>query len=66
MYSAVTCTCTQARQIAEIINSGIQPVQNLSVLKRVNELVGNTQKQEWALHFIQEGFKGIVLNKRQI
>lgn len=40
--------------LSEIINSGIQPLQNLAVLKKV----GDEKKVEWAAHFITKGFKG--------
>ena len=33
---------------------GIQPIANLRVL----QYVGEDRKDEWAKHFIQEGFKG--------
>ncbi|CAF5147470.1 unnamed protein product [Rotaria sp. Silwood1] len=44
----------QARLISEIIASGIQPLQNLTVLKRV----GDEKKGEWAHHFIKVGLDG--------
>ena len=40
------------RQIAEIINSGIQPVQNLSVL----QAVGPERKMQWGHDAIHKGF----------
>ncbi|CAF1056302.1 unnamed protein product [Adineta ricciae] len=45
----------QARMISEIIASGIQPLQNLSVLKRV----GDEKKAEWAHHFIKVGLDAV-------
>jgi maleylpyruvate isomerase len=42
-----------ARQLAELINSGIQPIQNLAVLKHVTQL--GADKMEWGRHWIQEG-----------
>ncbi|CAF1000100.1 unnamed protein product [Rotaria sordida] len=44
----------QARMISEIIASGIQPLQNLSVLKRV----GDEKKVEWTRHYIKIGLDG--------
>lgn len=40
-------------QLAEVINSGIQPLQNLSVLRRVAELGG--EREAWAAEFIERG-----------
>ena len=61
----------QVRMICEIINSGIQPVQNLSVLQNVAKLVQsqhnntlpdeqlNKYKVEWAKEAIEKGFKSL-------
>lgn len=47
----------QARQVAEIINSGIQPIQNLSIIKTVALYTGKEEdKAKWANHFIRKGF----------
>ena len=45
-------------QLCELINSGIQPIQNLKVLKYlVNELGQKDEiKAKWANHWITEGF----------
>lgn len=45
----------QARCVAEIINSGIQPLQNLSILKRI----GEEKKQEWLENFISKGLSAV-------
>ncbi|MCS6912641.1 MAG: maleylacetoacetate isomerase [Myxococcales bacterium] len=43
----------RVRQLVEIINAGTQPLQNLSVLRRVSD---NQQEQrQWAQHFIRRG-----------
>jgi len=44
----------QARAIAEIINSGIQPLQNLSVLNALTQ-----DKGEWAKRVIATGFQAL-------
>jgi len=50
----------QARQIAEIVNSGIQPIQNLSVLNLVKEYTSGTEKvTPWAHHWINNGFQAL-------
>ncbi len=43
----------RARQLAEIVNSGIQPLQNLGVLNRIRDLSGDAQA--WARHYIGRG-----------
>ncbi|XP_025904055.1 maleylacetoacetate isomerase isoform X2 [Nothoprocta perdicaria] len=44
----------QVRMISDHIVSGIQPLQNLSVLERVGE-----KKMEWAQHCIKSGFQAL-------
>jgi len=52
----------QARRVAEIINSGIQPLQNLATLLKVVDFTGvDSKKAEWAQHFITKGFQGMLL-----
>jgi len=45
----------RVRQVCEIINSGIQPVQNLNVLQRLDA----DKKVEWAHHYIARGFDAL-------
>ena len=45
----------QARRLAEVVNSGIQPIQNLSVLNRIADIGGD--KTEWAKVTITNGLK---------
>lgn len=50
----------QARRVAEAINSGIQPFQNLSTLNMVREITGSEEKKnEWAKHFVAKGLRGV-------
>ncbi len=44
---------TRTRQLAEIVNSGIQPFQNLSVTRRIVEL--GADDKAWAHGFIERG-----------
>lgn len=48
-------------ELCEIINSGIQPVQNLGVLKKLEEDLGATaaQKKLWAKTIIETGLEGL-------
>ena len=50
-----SCTLLQARALAEIINSGIQPLQNVNVRKKV----GEEKAQEWVKYWIERGLTGI-------
>jgi maleylpyruvate isomerase len=43
----------RSRALAEIINSGVQPLQNLSTTNRVKELGGDDAA--WTRHFIEKG-----------
>lgn len=41
--------------IVETISGGIQPLQNLQVLKKI----GDAGKVEWSRHWIEKGFIGM-------
>ena len=45
------------RQLSEMINSGIQPIQNLAVLKKISSL--GEDKILWARHWIQDGLEKV-------
>lgn len=48
------------RRLAEIINSGIQPVQNFSVLVKLAEMTGNDgDKAVWGKEWITRGFDAL-------
>ncbi|XP_037083385.1 maleylacetoacetate isomerase-like isoform X2 [Pollicipes pollicipes] len=46
----------KVREICELIGSGIQPVQNLAVLKRVAALAGDEARRRWGREAIERGF----------
>jgi hypothetical protein len=46
----------QVREISEVINSGIQPIQNLSVMNRVSE--EPAKRVEWSKYWIEKGLGG--------
>lgn len=46
------------RQLAEMVNSGIQPLQNLVVLQHVKGALGGDEKA-WAAHWIARGLAGV-------
>ena len=48
----------RARALAEIVNSGIQPLQNLSTTKRVKQLGGDDA--QWARDFIRPGLEAFA------
>lgn len=43
----------KVREVCEVIGSGIQPLQNLSVLQKVGD-----EKMEWGHFYINKGFIG--------
>lgn len=47
----------KARQLAEMINAGIQPLQNLRVLQDIEALGGD--KKEWGRKWIENGFEAL-------
>jgi len=49
------------RQVAEVINASIQPVQNLRVLQKLDADfgAGTDGKAAWAAHWIRSGFDGL-------
>ncbi len=47
----------RVRQLAEVVNAGIQPVQNASVLKQLEAL--GQDKQAWAASFIARGLAAL-------
>jgi maleylacetoacetate isomerase len=49
----------RARQLAELVNAGIQPLQNLSVLERVKELAPATHGKDWAGPFVARGLRAL-------
>ncbi|KAI8485374.1 Glutathione S-transferase zeta-1 [Branchiostoma belcheri] len=48
-------TRAKVRMIAETVNAGIQPIQNLSVLQKV----GDEKKMEWGHYWIDRGFTAL-------
>lgn len=48
----------RARQLAELVNSGIQPLQNLSVRVYVRDVLGGNERA-WAQHFISRGLAAL-------
>ncbi len=54
----------RARALAEIINSGIQPLQNLSTTRKVTELGGD--ERVWVKHFITPGLEAFASSAADI
>lgn len=53
----------RVRQLAETINSGIQPLQNLSVLQHVKATGGD--EKAWAVHWITRGMDALEAMARE-
>ncbi|KAK4535943.1 hypothetical protein CDCA_CDCA06G1968 [Cyanidium caldarium] len=49
----------QVRRAVELINSGIQPLQNARVVKRVRELAGAGAQAEWTKEWIRFGLQAL-------
>jgi len=51
----------RVRQLVEVINSGIQPIANLSVLKYLSRAMGQGEdvRNAWVNHWISIGFSGV-------
>lgn len=58
LFPEVPYDAALVRQLCETINSGIQPLQNLSVLMALDERfqAGDQGKKEWSHHWISKGF----------
>uniref|UniRef100_A0A7S1KTI1 Maleylacetoacetate isomerase n=1 Tax=Percolomonas cosmopolitus TaxID=63605 RepID=A0A7S1KTI1_9EUKA len=52
---------SQVRRLALQIAAGIQPIQNLSVLKKIVADFGEEHKMPWGKHFIEKGFKELEM-----
>jgi maleylpyruvate isomerase len=48
----------RCRELAEIVNSGIQPLQNLTTTRRVTDLGGD--EKAWVKHFMAPGLKAFA------
>ncbi len=61
LYPADPFQALAARALCEQINSGIQPLQNLSVLQQLSSRFGadETGRAQWAAHFIEQGFSAL-------
>jgi maleylpyruvate isomerase len=49
----------RARELAEIVNSGIQPLQNTSVLEEIEHRFADADRISWSAHFISKGLSAL-------
>ncbi len=58
LFPPVPFDGAEVRQICETVNSGIQPIQNLKVLQKIQKDFGADEetKNKWAHYWIQDGF----------
>jgi maleylpyruvate isomerase len=54
----------RARMLAEMVNSGIQPLQNLAVQKHIKHALGGDEKA-WAKHWIDAGMAALETAVRE-
>lgn len=61
LFSSESALRARQIQFCEVINSGIQPLHNLRVLKRLESQMGasESQREEWAKHFISLGLDAL-------
>jgi maleylpyruvate isomerase len=52
-------TRARVRELAELINSGIQPLQNTGVLQHLGKLAPQVEHAVWASHFITRGLTAL-------
>lgn len=57
----------RVREIVELINSGIQPIQNLSVMKYLKSEYGQSDESvhAWNAHWITRGFEALEFRLKQ-
>ncbi|CAN6470339.1 unnamed protein product [Victoria cruziana] len=48
-------------QVANIVSSSIQPLQNTSIVQYIEEKIGTEEKMAWAQKHIRKGFTGKLL-----
>jgi maleylacetoacetate isomerase len=49
----------KVRKLCEIINSGMQPLQNANVIKRIAQNEGDDKKKEWIHFYLTKGFEAL-------
>ena len=54
----------RARALAEIVNSGIQPLQNLTTTRKVTELGGD--EKAWVKHFMSPGLEAFAMSAADV
>lgn len=59
LFSEDTFTKNEIFSVCEIINSFIQPLQNLKVLKKISDLGGD--KKKWAAEWISQGLEKLEI-----
>lgn len=56
----------RTRELAEMINSGIQPLQNTSVLLRVERLAGAEAARQWVRDVVGRGLEAVEARARAV
>ena len=67
LYPGAAPGIARIRQVCEMVNSGIQPVQNLKVLKELDKRfhTGPEGKADWARLWIKRGFEALERKVRE-
>jgi maleylpyruvate isomerase len=56
----------RARELAQLINSGIQPFHNIGTAKFLAEAAPGLDRPNWFLHFIKRGLSGLEARAREL
>ena len=51
----------EVRRMVEVVNSGIQPLQNLGVLQHLAKVAPEADKIAWAKHHVEKGLRSLEL-----
>jgi maleylpyruvate isomerase len=55
----------RVRQLAEIVNSGVQPYQNLALLRQLEKMAPELDRKAWLGHFLSNGLAALEALARQ-
>ncbi|KAE8738077.1 hypothetical protein FOCC_FOCC016452 [Frankliniella occidentalis] len=50
---------SKVREVCEMIQSGIQPLQNVGLLSHLESIAGKDERLKWAQHWINNGFRAV-------
>jgi maleylpyruvate isomerase len=57
--------CARVRELSELVNSGIQPLQNIAAMRQLQAMAPGADTRVWARHFIASGLSALESRARQ-